>query len=1512
MVKWKELKKRGMKTVNRISGYRKKTFVFLAVFFLLFSVIFPSVSWGESTNTSSSDYSLREILQTSEWDPPINSEISSTISSRQESTHLSEATKATDETQASEGTQEIKKNERALDKNTKASNLLNDRVEITEWGIYDDANNRLSPSNAAVSDESYTLKFNWKISDLQTNRIQQGDYFILSLPQNEGTLPDKSDANGHWTTNNSGQTTPIMGKVGNEEIKIGEWFIENHQIRVQFTSGISQITATEISGTDFNIGNGALKNYTVKAGIQNVAFGNNVQQIYFNAREVVRSNGYSFKNAAVSGNNAVTYTMPVNIPTSVELGGDIFDHSVNHETGWYYDAANPQNGWGRNATDVEGIYVEDELDAGATLGTISITADTRIPMLLPFTEQTPYDGTKHEGGLVSRDPAFASYVLYDSGNGPEYRTAATNELYQKPSQATSFDRVVQENGESKEVFRARIKARDYQYGTYYDETSDKYTVMVYFGDVSSENTENNKLKKYSDLTDEKYAPSGRLVKGTNTPVLNFAVKTADYLIKNGFYTEADRELIEDYFTMTYGDSNYLGGQAASYNISMLVRYPPEAASGEKSNTVSFYQDSEKVVAESNPQERSVTTWLNNPYSSIQLSADQAVMFKFDENKQAMANVRFGLQEKVSGTWKTVEGKDYTTGVIKVPVKVVDNKGNETIEQQDLDGGIVTGSLPAGTYRFVELENPEGYDEKLSPDYDSSEGKIVSQPFTLPTEGNAPIRYITNVSAPKYTVLHYVQKNSGSTEHQSDFELRLQETLKGNKDETVIGKERTFSGYSYMPGHSLEVKTGEVKEDGSLTLKLYYKTDTSVSPFSINKLGMNNNPMPSYSKDGDSLGPDKTVKFDVYVVKNWRTGEIDTTHPEEEDGIYPSNRIWERLEIDGTPVTLTTDAEGKLRDSRISLISDWDENGDVKNTRTFALVEKQTYKGYELPDEESGEKNTYWVVYTKATADKKAAEISWVEGVGLNGATNPGTVNNSESGEFALLNKRKEGAGWWLYKETFPNGEGVNENAPGTPMPSLDTGGNPLEEKVTFQLYKYIGGWNSAANDWNYSPKEYDPTDERAWQVVEGYTYTTDHDGLIVGDHAIPVDGNVYALVETSTYSTYHCPSPRQAYWVLWSDGNISSCGTDNFGTRYISTYSYALRNGTATNTVLYKADTATKEAMGSDEKQQVAFRYYKYIGKWIAGIEGPTLNTNLTDTTNWVPLVNPDYELSDPSSDKFLFKTDEQGRLSKINEMFTSGFWDTTYAVQEVQTYPGYKLNKANYWVIYMKHKIQTDRTTPLVVSDVGYVSSGWPILKPTDIGNPFKEFVLLNEAYQYPTFRFIKENEKRDPLGNVSFELYAGKENGVWGIDSTDPDADDSYWAVDQPYRKATSSLSGEVALDRLEPGRYLLVETHTAEGYQLPQGEWIITVTEENGNVEITDIRARDGTSPPAFRLENGNYYLPNYLKNSLPRAGGYLRVFLAVLGIVLLGSVVLLLQNRTTKKTDDEKGKENEKIK
>jgi hypothetical protein len=77
-------------------------------------------------------------------------------------------------------------------------------------------------------------------------------------------------------------------------------------------------------------------------------------------------------------------------------------------------------------------------------------------------------------------------------------------------------------------------------------------------------------------------------------------------------------------------------------------------------------------------------------------------------------------------------------------------------------------------------------------------------------------------------------------------------------------------------------------------------------------------------------------------------------------------------------------------------------------------------------------------------------------------------------------------------------------------------------------------------------------------------------------------------------------------------------------------------------------------------------------------------------------------------------------------------------------------------------------------------------------------------------------------------------------------------------------------VAFEKLLPtGDYMLVETKTNPGYQLPLGQWLIQV--EVGQAPEISITARGDHLPPAFAPDgSGGLAVINYPLFAMPRAG------------------------------------------
>jgi len=151
--------------------------------------------------------------------------------------------------------------------------------------------------------------------------------------------------------------------------------------------------------------------------------------------------------------------------------------------------------------------------------------------------------------------------------------------------------------------------------------------------------------------------------------------------------------------------------------------------------------------------------------------------------------------------------------------------------------------------------------------------------------------------------------------------------------------------------------------------------------------------------------------------------------------------------------------------------------------------------------------------------------------------------------------------------------------------------------------------------------------------------------------------------------------------------------------------------------------------------------------------------------------------------------------------------------------------------------------------------------------------------------FEFYKVNENDDPMANVIFGLYT--------CTDANPATHNHSWLVTNEasccwgdMQTATSDSDGYVTFTGLQPGTYMLVELETWEAYQLPQGQWLITI-DDSLELTITAHGPNPTTMPPAFKnsLEDGVLLLPNYPQLMMPEAGGVSMVLSTVIGICVL---------------------------
>ena len=110
------------------------------------------------------------------------------------------------------------------------------------------------------------------------------------------------------------------------------------------------------------------------------------------------------------------------------------------------------------------------------------------------------------------------------------------------------------------------------------------------------------------------------------------------------------------------------------------------------------------------------------------------------------------------------------------------------------------------------------------------------------------------------------------------------------------------------------------------------------------------------------------------------------------------------------------------------------------------------------------------------------------------------------------------------------------------------------------------------------------------------------------------------------------------------------------------------------------------------------------------------------------------------------------------------------------------------------------------------------------------------------------------------------------------------------------TTGTDGKLTLKGLAPGTYKLKETKAPAGYVLSAGETEITIadTDFNGIPDSKEQSTTDTTTTQTTEKDNGlvSITVENTKGFTLPRTGGIGTVLFSMIGIVLMGSGVLLV--------------------
>ncbi|MGG5318502.1 SpaA isopeptide-forming pilin-related protein [Enterococcus sp. AZ072] len=1128
--------------MNTFFKDEKKIFCLFVIVILLFSTLVPTLSLGQSqeTTTPSSELLSEKV---SKYDELLSSterveeaSVESSTNGSSESISLEEST-----TESSTTSQEIQ----TFQGKAIAGDILSS-VVVNDWELFRDKNGSresltAEPKSTAASNQAYTFGFSWTIVAEKLERnLLPGDYFVLEIPQVE-------DSNsGHWYAPGSAWSTiTIDTEEGPKPVyryRIEHSTEKDKQVvRVEFLDGVDQL---HINTLDTELEFPGFMNYVMKEGTQQVTFGQDkdgnalAKAITFEKTPLNAANGFSYKFGGAASNNTIQWGIQFNGAANVELGGDEVNYSVNggagsQNQGFYLNKPDRDvwNPWGSHYTDVDapigkegggelGGYVEDVLPAGAELAALTIAAYIQIPIGL-----TPENYNQQTGVYPSSVAGYQSFVLADYGSGPTYRSGSDTEAILKPKVGTGFSLLTQGTGETKAAFKQRIQSTPYQYGVY-KEASGVSTVMMHYGSLKKAD---NQQQKLSELTTSPY--TGRTItnpiSNQSVNITEFAAQAADFSIKLGYYAEEDRELLENYYSITYGDSNVIKGASASYNISLAIRYPPDTPSGEIENTSEIYTHSaltlNRPTPEAMPKRNTGKADLQNPYGSISLNANQVLLQKFDVERDAndgyipINGAKFKLQVKNGTKWADVKKSDEVVYFTTDGISYYEIENGVTVEK--IANGLVKVDFSAlgladGTYRFVETEAAAGYDEENSPSWNGE--AVVSDEFAIPSAtSKGPTVTVCNKKLPqaKYTVKHYVQKNEVSTA-KDNFRLDKTEEKSGYIGQKIIGEPllELLTSYNYSEVLSIEhgLIEGRVTADGELIIELYYTIAAEV-PFTFYKQGLNGDMMPSVDSNGNQLfdeeGREKKVVFDIY---EYIGPDRPVTYP---DGTGPKSKPgdWNKL------YTVTTDALGRIRVPEI--------NDPAELAKYYAIVEVETYPGYVLPEnklDQNSDREVYWVV--RLSDETMFSMPSWAHGTEVDKPDfeKPSSNNNNQ---YILKNRKPEIS---LFK--------VNER--NEPMPSSD------KQKVQFDIYRWTaGGYFNESDPYYWSPQ---------WMKLDS-NVTTDNQGYFASIGKTGLSGSEnknfdwYAIRETSTYSGYQL---AEGYWLVKTGWNPTTQQFEIFDVKY--------------------------------------------------------------------------------------------------------------------------------------------------------------------------------------------------------------------------------------------------------------------------------------------------------------------------------------------------------------------------
>ena len=154
----------------------------------------------------------------------------------------------------------------------------------------------------------------------------------------------------------------------------------------------------------------------------------------------------------------------------------------------------------------------------------------------------------------------------------------------------------------------------------------------------------------------------------------------------------------------------------------------------------------------------------------------------------------------------------------------------------------------------------------------ADGNAADFDKTITADAEYKVKYTARTDV-EYKVEHYVEKTDGT------YELEKTEAKKGTTATTATAEAITKEHYTLDETAEGTVKTGEIKGDGSLVLKLYYKLDRVTVTFIANKTTLDTMEVRygAVAQPTDKAVPpmDQTVE-EEFVFSHWSATENGTT------------------------------------------------------------------------------------------------------------------------------------------------------------------------------------------------------------------------------------------------------------------------------------------------------------------------------------------------------------------------------------------------------------------------------------------------------------------------------------------------------------------------------------------------------------------------------------------------------------------------------------------------------------